>query len=311
MIRALFIATVLFFGCKTDDNSNNQKQQKDPWQEEYIEFDYNISNVSQNEDFLPIYQAGIVENTQLKEASGLAPCTYRADWLYSHNDGGDFNRIFVMDTTGKNIRTITIPNSGNRDAEDIAVDPDIDGQAYIYWGDIGDNDGKYSDITVYRFPEEEYADTIGNVTSTSAEKITLTYPDGARDAETLLIDPWNHHMYLVSKRDVKGQIYRADYPFDTENTTELRKVAQLPFSGVVAGDISLDGHHIVLKTYVQAFYWYRQEGETLTTALSRQPTQIPYKFETQGESICWSKDANNYFTVSEGKNEPIYRGSRK
>lgn len=310
MYKTVICIFILLISCKTDSQPE-PKVKEDPWKEDYVEISYSMSGVSNNDNFNPIMKAGSVENAQLKEASGLVHCTFRNDWLYSHNDGGDYNRIFVLDTNGKNVGHIIVPNSGNRDSEDIAIDPDIDGQSFIYWGDIGDNDGKYAEIIVYRFPEKPFDFSLGNVTADAADRIVLNYPDGAKDAETLLIDPWNHHMYVVTKREAKGRLYRVDYPFDTVNATTMKKVAQLPFSGIVAGDISSDGHHIVLKTYVQAFYWYREEGETLIKALSREPTQIPYQFETQGESFCWSKDANSYYTISEGKNKPIYRGSRK
>ena len=63
-----------------------------------MEISYSMSGISKNDNFNPIAQVGTVENTQLKEASGLDHCAFRDDWLYSHNDAGDYNRIFVLYT---------------------------------------------------------------------------------------------------------------------------------------------------------------------------------------------------------------------
>ncbi len=299
------------FSCKPETPSDLPNS-KDPWAESYTEMNYSMGGIPYSEAFNPIQENGKLESTQLVEASGLAPCTYRSDWLYAHNDGGDYNRFFILDTTGKHIKSVIVPYSGNRDMEDMAVDANpIDGKTYVFLGDIGDNDGVYPEIKVYRFEEQSFLDNGRDTTTFKAQTLKFKYPDGPRDAETLLVDPWSHHLYIVSKRDARCCIYKASYPFDTVGTVTLQKVGQLPYSGFVGGSISSDGKHIVLKTYLQVFYWERNANETLINALSRQPKMLPYKMEKQGEAICWSLDAKQYYTISEGKNEPIYIGSHK
>ncbi len=311
-MRTLYWSAILvLFACKTE-TQEPPTTQKDPWAESYTEMTYSMSGIPLDENFNAIIQNGILESTQLKEASGLAPCSYRSDWLYAHNDGGDFNRFFILDTIGKHIKSVNVPYSGNRDMEDMAVDANpIAGKTYMYLGDIGDNDGVYPEIKIYRFEEQQFLDDGRDTASFRAQTLKFVYPDGPRDAETLLVDPWSHHLYIVTKRDARCAVYKATYPFDTARTITLEKVAQLPYSGFVGGSISGDGKHIVLKTYLQAFYWERNENETLISALSRQPKMLPYKMEKQGEAICWSLDAQRYYTISEGKNEPIFMGSRR
>lgn len=284
----------------------------DPWAETYTEFDYSVSDVSQDSSFGPFTQMGMLENPSLKENSGLAPCSYRSDWLYGHNDGGDFNRFFVFDTTGKNVRHITVQGFSNRDCEDMGIDQNpIDGKKYLYLADFGDNNAVYPEIYVYRFAEPILSSNAGDTSVETVEKLTFVYPDGPRDAETLLVDPWSHHLYIVTKRESKARVYKAEYPFKLaagETKITLQKVAQLPFSGLVGGDISADGKHILIKNYGQIFYWTRNDGEPVTVALSRKPKVVPYKIETQGEAVCWSNDSRSYYTVSEGKSAPIYKG---
>jgi hypothetical protein len=62
---------------------------------------------------------------------------------------------------------------------------------YLYIGDIGDNQAKCADITVYRVAEPKVgaAAAFGTMSTGAAQAIGLTYPDGPRDAETLLVDP--------------------------------------------------------------------------------------------------------------------------
>lgn len=311
MSRIYLVLSLLVLGCKPEATPDNNLP-VDPWAETFTEMTYSVGGIQTDDRFNPILVNGIVESNQLKEASGLAPCSYRNDWLYAHNDGGDYNRFFILDTAGRHIKSVIVPFSGNRDMEDMAVDPTpIDGNTYIYLGDIGDNDGVYPEIKIYRVKEEPFLDNGRDTTSQKAETFTFVYPDGPRDAEAMFVDPWSHHLYIFTKRDSRTRVYKASYPFDAQKTTTLQKVATLPFSGIVGGDMSFDGKHIVLKTYLQAFYWERNANETVVTALSRQPKLIPYKFEKQGEAICWSRDAREYYTVSEGQNEPIYRGSSK
>jgi hypothetical protein len=169
----------------------------------------------------------------------------------------------------------------------------------------------YPQVKIYRIKEEKFLDNGRDTTTEKAETYNFVYPDGPRDAESMFIDPWSHHMYIFTKRDSRTRVYKAKFPFDATQTTTLEKVAQIPYSGFVGGDISSDGKNIVLKTYAQVFLWERNAGETIVSALGRQPKLLPYKNEKQGEAICWSRDAKRYYTISEGTNEPIFMGSRK
>ncbi len=307
-----FLVVFIFFGCQKSDPYSPPPV--DPWKEVYTEFNYSVSDVVLDSSFGPFTQIGSLENPALNENSGLAACTYRNDWLYGHNDGGDSNRFFVFDTTGKNIRHITVPGFSNRDCEDMGIDHNpIDGKKYMYLADFGDNNAVYPEIYIYRFAEPILTSADGDTSVPFAEKLTFVYPDGPRDAETLLVDPWSHHLYIITKREAKARVYKAEFPFIVpvgQSKITLQKVAQLPFSGLVGGDISPDGRQILLKNYGQIFIWDRNEGEPITSALSKQPKIVPYKIETQGEAVCWSNDSRKYYTVGEGKNALVYSGSR-
>src|SRR5690242_16359986 len=97
---------------------------------------------------------GKLDTNEIKEASGLAESINNPDLLWTHNDGGDKARIFLIDKEAHHKATIWFANIKHRDWEDIAVGPGPEtGKHYIYVGDIGDNESEYEDKYIYRIEE--------------------------------------------------------------------------------------------------------------------------------------------------------------
>src|SRR5258707_3766579 len=116
----------------------------------------------------------VVQDTRLKELSGIAASNVFPGILYVHNDSGDSSRIFALSTDGQ-LRGICYFNGdphlaplGVKDCEDIAVGigPDA-GASYIYVGDIGDNDAVRKLITIYRIRESSLSSKILDSGTTS------------------------------------------------------------------------------------------------------------------------------------------------
>ncbi|GGF21664.1 hypothetical protein [Echinicola rosea] len=242
-------------------------------------------------------EMGGVDRKLLKEASGLAASRVQENVLYTHNDSGGKPIVYKLDSTGNVTGEITLDHTYNRDWEDIATGPGVEGEkSYVYVGEIGDNDGEYPTVSLLRFEEPSVDSTEIHV---QPEKITLKYPDGARDAETLMVDPWNGDVYIVSKRDSSNVLYRAPADKLEADEVALEPLTKLPITMSVAGDISPDGTEIIIKNYWVVYYWTRQEGESVAEALSRKPVQLPYVPEPQGEAIAFSKNGNSFFSLSE------------
>ncbi len=92
---------------------------------------------------------------EISEASGLAYSVRNPGMIWTHNDSGHSNSLFLLNaTTGEIEAKYTIQGTINVDWEDmeIVVDP-LDGEPYIYISDTGDNDEKRSEYTIYRFKE--------------------------------------------------------------------------------------------------------------------------------------------------------------
>ncbi|MCB0712442.1 MAG: hypothetical protein KDD67_08950 [Ignavibacteriae bacterium] len=246
---------------------------------------------------------GVVANDAINEASGLAVSRTQPGVLWTHNDSGDTTRIFAVGKSGENLGEFYLEGVGARDWEDIAVGPGpVEGQSYIFVGEIGDNGAVYDTKRIYRFAEPLVSHN-GNpveATVTNVETITYRYPDGPRDAEALFVDPLTRDIYVVSKREESVRIYRAAYPQSTSETITLEHVGTLgSLTLITAGDISPDGGEILLKNYLAVYYWPRKPNETVAEAMKQKPLILPYTPEPQGEAIAWEPDGSGYWTVSE------------
>lgn len=248
---------------------------------------------------------GIVQAKKISEASGLAASTALPGHYWTHNDSGGQPEVYLLSSKAKLVSTITLKGALNRDWEDIAesIGP-IPHTQYVYVGDIGNNVKLGVDIQVYRF--EAPTKKPDDKATVKPDKLFLRYPDGPRDAETLMIDPIGKYIYIISKREAKVGIYRTPLYFKDNAEVMLEKVATIPYTWVTAGDISQDGLHIIIRDKKHIYYWRRKPGESIETAMSRPSATLPYKPEPQGEGLTFSMGNTGYLTISEGEHPPLY-----
>src|SRR5438132_5165319 len=164
-----------------------------------------------NPTFANAVTNGIVNIAGLTEASGVAASRNNPAVLWTHNDSGHPAQVYALDTQGRLLGTYGIP--GNTDNEDIAIGPGpIPNVDYLYVGDIGDNFTNRSNIKIYQIPEpavyaSQYSAPL-TATMKGARTITLTYPDGPRNAEALFVDPVTGDLFIASKEGT-SRIYTA------------------------------------------------------------------------------------------------------
>ncbi len=235
---------------------------------------------------------------RLEEASGLAASVANPGMLWTLNDNGNPAEVFLIDQHARTRLVCRLANVRNRDWEDMAIGAGPEeGKSYVYVADIGDNDAQYEFKIIYRFVEPMLSQE-KEVIITEYDTLALRMPDGKRDAETLLIDPLTHDLFIVSKRENNVGLYRRPYPF-THDTTTLEKVSTLHLTAIVAGSISADGQEVLLKNYSKVFYWKKSNNESLSDLLAKQPIELDYEREPQGEAIAWSLDGSEFYTLSE------------
>ncbi len=266
----------------------------------YDKFDLRLNKVVLDSLYSGAQTIGELENSNLiNEASGIVASHVHPFLLYTHNDAGSDPYIYLIDTLGASLGKITLQGVKNKDWEDIAMGPGKDPNlSYVYVGDIGDNSAKREKVHIYRFPEPS---VLNGEMLVKPEKFSLVYPDGARDAETLMVDPLSGDIFILSKRDASNVLYRAAADQLGKDEILLEKVMKLPITMAVGGDISSDGKQIAIKNYWVVYYWEREDGESIPDALSRKPVQLPYKPEPQGEAIGFSYSGDRYYTLSENR----------
>jgi len=237
---------------------------------------------------------------RLEEASGLVGSLANPGFLWTINDSGNPPEVFLIDHQAKTTLVCTLLHARNRDWEDIAIGAGPNAKKkYIYVADIGDNWAQNELKFIYRF-EEPILKSQNKITITQYDTLILRMPDGKRDAETILIDPFTNDLFLISKREDAVALYTTPYPYSTNDTIVLRKVMVLPFTRIVAGSISLDGTQILLKTYERVYCWKRTRQESLAETFKKKPIELPYDREQQGEAIAWSANGEEFYTLSEG-----------
>ena len=242
----------------------------------------------------------------LSESSGAI---FFNDKLIIHNDSGNENKLYELDTiSGGVTRIVSVVNATNVDWEDIAQD-----DTSIYIGDIGNNSGDRTDLKIYKINKNDYLSS----TNVTPEIINFTYSDQIDfdakpnstewDAEALISFDSNN-LILFTKNWVNGitKAYSIPKNSGTYNINPL--TTALISGGLITGatynpsteKVYLIGYNSVL----QPFVWV-SENFTNNEVFSGTNTQTflaSIGFE-QVEAITQIK-ANRYFITSESFNLP-------
>jgi len=258
---------------------------------------------------------GLIENDELNEASGLVVSRQNANFLWSHNDSGDKARLFVMDKTGTHVAEFVLIGVKARDWEDIAMYYDSTTKKnYVFLADIGDNEAVHDTNYIYRFEEPNILTSKKPIPIKKIDVIKYSYPEKQRDAETLIIDPTNGDIVIISKREDNVFLYITPQPKDFSKFITLKKIGTLPFHNIVAGDISPDGKEILIKDYDNIYYWKNESNQSIKEVLMFPATRLPYESEPQGEAIAWDPKGKGFYTLSEERKQipaKLYFYSRK
>ena len=266
---------------------------------------------------------GTMKSPDITESSGLAASRCQTGVLWTHNDSGDDAFIYAINLKGDSLGTWKIPNAQNIDWEDIAAYKDKGGKCFIYIGEIGDNKAKRDEHAVYRIPEPAVSPVTASsnrqapLTAKNAAIIRFSYPERNSDAETLMVNPKNGDIYVVTKR-VSGpaSVFRLKPEFDRGETAKAEKVAELsvpaiPNGFLTGGDISPDGRHMIICDYTQAYEYTLPKGADFDEVWKQIPETVDRGQLKQGEAVCYNVDGTAIFATSEGKNSPLIEVKRK
>lgn len=221
---------------------------------------------------------------QVTESSGLVDLGSR---VLTVNDSGDEAVVYVVDPrTGRTVGRTTYADEAH-DVEALALGPDGD----VWVGDIGDNGGSRTGVSVHRVPPPRDGDR--RVPATTYD---LVYDEGARDAEALLVSPQGR-LYVVSKGLFGGEVWQAPARLSEERPNVLTSVGDA--EGMITdGAWFPDGSHVVLRDYGVAYVY----------DVTRQPWRYVGRVDLpdleQGEGIAVRRD-RDLLISSEGNRQPV------
>jgi hypothetical protein len=245
----------------------------------------------------------------IPESSGLAASHRHLGLLYTHNDSGDTPRFFAIDQNANVLAEMHLDGANALDWEDIAVGPCPAGWC-VYPADIGDNTATRAYDTIYRVAEPATVPSDGSVVPVAWDSMTFVYPDGAHNAEALLVHPVSGRMFVIIKAGGAPNVYEIPQPFaaGAPNPQTLRKVATLKLpnadSIVTGGDFHPCGDRMLVRT-VGGLYEFSAPGGTVDALFAATPRAVPFPAEEpQGEAVTYSLDGLRYFMTSETGDHP-------
>jgi hypothetical protein len=259
----------------------------------------------------------------ISESSGLAQSSTQTGVWFTHNDSGDNRgrgRFFAIGSQGQTLASYQVSPSTNIDWEDMASGPGSHGGRALYFGDFGDNYEFRAVVQIYEVAEP-------SVGSANAVKVApsavhaLAFEDGPHNAETLLVDPADGTIVIVTKdSDGDSGVYAATPNITPDAPRVLVRIADLdmrqiasetsnPWLQTTGGDIAPDRSRLVVRTYREAFEW-RLGVLPIGAAFDAEPLRIPLPGTELGEAITYSADSNDLFTSSEGRSAPVHHLQR-
>lgn len=256
-------------------------------------------------------------DSAVRESSGVAASARRPGVYWTHNDSGDAPRIYAFDSRGRALGRWVVTGARAADWEDIAAGPGpAKGTPYLYIGDIGDNSRGRKSVTVYRIvePDARAARCPAQGCPTQpADALVLEYPDGAHDAEALLVHPRTGDLYIVTKAlgdHETTTVFKAPAPLSPAKPVRLAKLAQLDIpervfvslvGGITGGGISPDGTRVALCDYLRAYEAIVPAGAEFDAVWKREFRPVPLGLGAQHEGICYRPDGRALIVTSEGR----------
>jgi len=267
-------------------------------------------------------KAGVLANSALTEASGLAHSNKQDDLIWAINDGGSPATLYAVGYDGSDLGEVRMSDLQNVDWEDLASF-EYDGKSMLLIADVGDNLGSRSHVTLFIVDEPDPRQQAGAL----SWQISLRFPDGPRDVEAVTVDSQEGLVYLLAKRTIPAELYSVPlHPADEDETAVvtakyLGTVASLPQPTErdrkrallemnwhwqpTAMEFSRDGNVAVILTYRAAYLYSRQDNEPWLDTLQRTPHVFALGSIKEAEAVTLA--GNSIFVTVEAKRAPLYR----
>ncbi|MEV0207059.1 WD40 repeat domain-containing protein [Streptomyces sp. NPDC050788] len=238
-------------------------------------------------------QGFTIKDPRITESSGLAASHLHPGIYWTHNDSDDGPYLYAVDSaTGKTVARITLSGIGSpRDVEAISIGPGNQ----IYVGDIGDNlGGKWPYVWIYQLPEpKKLVDQ-----TVRATQYVVKYTDGARNAESLVVDPKTGRAYIIDKNEDGGHLYEGPAKLSSSGTNYFKPIAPVDLWATDAA-LSPDGRQLAVRGYFGGIYYDFDGGKI------KRKGRLNVPLQGQGESVTYSADGTRLMYGSEGDDSPV------
>ncbi len=240
---------------------------------------------------------------KVNETSGIELTGKNEIWTI--NDSGGEDEIYLCDTLGNLLRTVKIKDAANHDWEDLTQDD----AGNFYIGDMGNNNNDRDNLRIYKIPNP--------ATNTSDEleagKIKFTYEDQNQfppdddnwnfDCESII---WfNNYIYLFTKDrslPINTNLYRIP---DEPGEYVAEKIGSFATGGtdmtessvynywVTAADMSPDKQKVILLSHDRVWLFYNFTGDDFFGGSHK---VYELGTHTQKEGICFVDNSTVYLS---------------
>ena len=225
-----------------------------------------------------------ITDSRITESSGLARDPDAAAY-WTVNDSGDSGVAYRINTKGRVTGTLRF-RANPVDVEAVAM---YDGRLYV--ADIGDNGANRDLVTIYYFNDARAGEE-----AVPYRSWEFRYPDGAHDAETLLVNG-EGRLFIVTK-GAPGAVYAAPVSPKRTAVNELERVGEAP-AAVTDGTFLPGGNRIALLTFFGRI-------EVLDASSYEKVAEVAVPAQDQPESLTVSLTGKSLLVGSEGKESVVY-----
>jgi len=143
-----------------------------------------------------------------------------------------------------------------------------------------------------------------------SKRFDLSYPDGAHDAQALLVSFTGSITVVTAAVDGRSGVYTTQLPL-ADNAT-LTKMGEIDLGVLRAGDdtspaslvitggaVSPDGTHVALRTATAGYEWYTPDADIGATVTGDKPRVVSLTTQS-GKAISYSENGDSLIAVSSG-----------
>lgn len=235
----------------------------------------------------------------INESSGVDVDSQGRIW--THNDGGNANKIYQISNTGQLLKTVTLNNATNIDWEDVTIDQnDI-----MYLADMGNNNNDRTDLCIYII---DLKSITNNTTTINAQKLFFNYedqlafppPNNQKNFDAEAIAWFDDSLYIFTKnRTSPNNGYTRCYKLPAQSGNFVAQYCNQFFTSnaeidgrITGADIDWANKTLVLSSMTKSWKF----NFSTTPYIFPFPIISSYQSITQKEGICFKDSCHVLLT---------------